>query len=381
VTNVHVIGTGGHKPGEPIPTSTIERLVGPLPENVRAGMPTEQRYWMIDPETGEHHDSNSGMALKAAVQAIKTAGVDPHEITLMILATGTPDYPLPPVVNLVQEGLGLAHCTTLELRSGGAGVGQALDIARMYLEAGVHRTALIIGSEAISPILAPVYLGRDSRHIRMRDRMPVYMFGDGAGAMILQSAAAPGGLHPGASACVGGMRKAGIKAVGGGTHAPISKQLEARRLVDLQVDVVGAGDFTPVMITEAIHATLSIAGVDVDTIDACILPEGNAGWMLESLVESGLDGHEWRSLEGKIVDSLATIGAVGCAAVPLFLDDAWRAGRLARGSRLLLIGVESTKWIYAGSVLDWTLSLPTVSSTQGSPLTLAMDGAEIGATT
>ena len=360
--NVHVIGTGGYKPGEPIQTSTIEQLVGPLPDDVRAGIPTEQRYWMIDPLTGEHRDSNSGMARKAAAQAIETAGIDASDITLMILATGTPDYPLPPVVNLIQEQLGLERCATMEIRSGGAGVGQALDIARMYLEAGVHQTALVIGSEAISPILAPVYLGQDVRRIRMRERMPVYMFGDGAGAMVLSASDQPGGLFAGATACIGGRRKPGIHAVGGGTHAPIREQMAAKRLVDLRVDVVGAGDFTPVMITEAIRETLDAARVDVETIDACVLPEGNAGWMLDSLVESGLDGAEWKALDGKIIDSLSTIGAVGCAAVPLFLDQAWRAGQIPAGARLMIIGVESTKWIYAGSVIDWTLASPVSMS-------------------
>ena len=73
----------------------------------------------------------------------------------MINATGTPDYPLPAVVNQVQESLGIEKCATLEIRSGGAGWPQGLDIARFYLEQGSHKTALVIGSESMSPVLAP----------------------------------------------------------------------------------------------------------------------------------------------------------------------------------------------------------------------------------
>jgi 3-oxoacyl-[acyl-carrier-protein] synthase III len=235
---------------------------------------------------------------------------------------------------------------------------QALDIARMYLAAGVHTTALVIGSEAISPVLAPIFLGKDPEAIRMRDRMPLYMFGDGAGAMVLRAQDGPGGLRGAASACIGGGRKPGIHSVGGGTHAPIHEQLKAKRLVDLKVDVVGAGDFTPVMVTEAISATLARADLAVDTVDLCLVPEGNVGWMLDSLREAGLDTTEWKALDGKIIDSLSTMGAVGCAAVPLFLDDAWRKGRVKPGDRIMLVGVESTKWIYAGAVVDWTAEAP-----------------------
>ncbi|MBB5801376.1 3-oxoacyl-[acyl-carrier-protein] synthase-3 [Saccharothrix ecbatanensis] len=356
---VHVIGTGGYQPGEPIPTSRIEELVGPLPPEVAEGLSIHTRYWMIDPVTGEHNENNSDMAYKASKQALDTAGVDPAEVDLMILATGTPDYPLPGVVNMVQERLGLVRCATLEIRSGGAGVVQALDIARMYLEAGTYRTALIVGSETISPVLAPVFLGKDPDKIRMRERMPVYMFGDGAGAMVLRADDQPGGLLPGAMAAIGGDRKPGIWSVGGGTHAPIHEQLKAKRLVDLKVDVVGAGDFTPQMVIEAIGETIRNSKIDVHSIDLCLVPEGNVGWMLDSLIEQGLDTEDWKALDGKVFDALSEMGAVGCAAVPLFLDDAWRSGKITPGQRVMLVGVESTKWIYSGIVVDWTTPAPT----------------------
>ncbi|GLY07022.1 3-oxoacyl-ACP synthase III family protein [Actinoplanes sp. NBRC 101535] len=355
MTNVHVIGTGGYQPGDPIPTSEIERLVGPLPADVLEGLAITSRHWIADPATGAQSENNSDMALKAAQRALESAGVDAAEIDLMILATGTPDYVLPPVVNLVQERLGLVRCATMELRSGGAGVVQAMEIARRFLADGTYRTALLIGSEAISPVLIPVFLGQDPARIRMRERIPVYMFGDGAGALVMRAGEGPGGVSAGATACIGGDRKPGIHAVGGGTHAPIAEQLKAKRLVDLRVDVVGAGDFTPQMVIEGIGATLAAAKVDVETVDLCLVPEGNVGWMRDSLTDQGLDQGAWKALDGKVIDSLPVMGAVGCAAVPLFLDDAWRSGRIRRGDRVMVVGVESTKWIYAGAVIDWTM--------------------------
>lgn len=68
-------------------------------------------------------------------------------------------------------------------------------------------------------------------------------------------------------------------------------------------------------------------------------------------------------MEGKIFDNLSQTGAVGCAAVPLFLDHGWRTGLVKPGDRVLCIGVEATKWIYAGIVCDWTAPMPSAAAT------------------
>lgn len=356
---VHIIGTGGYQPGDPIDNDQIERLVGSLSPDVQEGISIQQRYWMIDPETGEHHESNTDMAYKATVRALETAGVEAGQLGLMIQSTGTPEYHLPACVNLLQERLGLERCATMELRSGGAGGVQGLDIARMMLERGDHEFALVVGSEAISPVMAPVFVGKDPNKIRMRDRLPLYMFGDGAGAFVLQATDSDqGGIIGSAQCAIGGTRKAGIHSIGGGTHAPIHEQLSRKRLVDLQVDVVGAGDFTPQMVVDSLADTLGRSGIAAESVDWCLIPEGNVGWMLDSLAEHGLLTDEWKAMEGKIFDNLAMTGACGSAAVPLFLDHAWRTGMIQPGQRVVLIGVEATKWIYAGVVVDWTAATP-----------------------
>ena len=152
------------------------------PDDLAEGISIVQRFWQIDPETGEHRENNADMSLKAAQRRSSRPGVDAAEVDLMIQATGTPEYPLPATVNLVQEMLGLRECATLEIRSGGAGWPQGARHRPPLPRDGEYNDALVIGSESISPVLAPVYLGKDPEKIRMRDRMPLYMFGDGAAA-------------------------------------------------------------------------------------------------------------------------------------------------------------------------------------------------------
>src|SRR5262245_45789699 len=158
--NVHIVSTGGYSPGDPISTEEIERLVGPLTPDLLEWISIKQRVWMIDPKTGAHKESTSDMAYKAVKRALDTVGLTAKDVEMMVLATGTPEYPLPPTVNLVQEKMGLEKCFTLELRSGGAGGVQGLDIVRYYLENGLYRTALVIGVETISPAMVPIFLGK-----------------------------------------------------------------------------------------------------------------------------------------------------------------------------------------------------------------------------
>ncbi|MGH3992163.1 MAG: 3-oxoacyl-ACP synthase III family protein, partial [Pseudonocardiaceae bacterium] len=245
MTCAQIAGTGGYQPGDPIPTEKIVELAGELPEDVAAGLSIDQRYWLVDIETGAHRENNSDMAVKAAQRALESAGAGADEIDFIFLATGTPDYVLPPVANLVQERLGIEKCATLEIRSAGAGWVQGLDLARMYIEQGAYRQGLVIGSEAISPVLVPSFLGKEPSKIRIRDRLPLYMFGDGAGAAVVRASEDGKGMIGGAMRAVGGSRKAGIHVVGGGTHAPMHEQQAAKKLADLSVDAVGAGDFTP----------------------------------------------------------------------------------------------------------------------------------------
>jgi 3-oxoacyl-[acyl-carrier-protein] synthase-3 len=354
-------------PGEPLGNDDLERLVGPLPEDILEGIQVKRRHWMIDPETGSHTTGNTDMAAEAATRALEAAGLSAKDVDLLVTSTASPEYHLPPMVTLVQDRLGLQSCATLEIRSGCAGFVEALDVARLYVERGTYENAVVIGSESISPLLVPVFRGKEPDKIRMRDRMNPYNFGDGAGAVVVQAAGGESdgegdGILGAAMACLGGQKAPGMEVIGGATHAPLHEQVAAKRLVELKVDVVESGRFTPHVLTEALTAVLAASGLSADDIDLCVIPEGNAGYMVEELKEAGLLTPEWLALEGKIYENLTEVGATGSAAVPLALDDAWRKGRLKPGDRVMLLAIETSKWKYAGMVLTWTAPAPAAAA-------------------
>jgi 3-oxoacyl-[acyl-carrier-protein] synthase-3 len=349
-----LLATGAHLPGEPITNEQLERVAGSLPDEVLEGIQVKTRHWVADPHTGEQSETNSQMAAKAARQALARAGVEPGEIDLLVVSTASPEYHLPPSATLVQEHLGLAKCAAIDIRSGCAGAVEALDVARLYLERGDFDTALVIGSETISPLTVPVFLGKDPEKVRMRDRLGIYNFGDGAGAMVLRGEEQEGiGILGSAIRSAGGDRKPGMQVVGGGTHAPIADQMTAKRLIELKVDVVESGRHTPYVLTEGLSETLTRCGVAADAIDICVIPEGNAGYMTDELREAGLLTPEWLTLEDKIFENLSLVGATGSAAVPLAVDYAWTTGRVKAGDMMMILAIETSKWKYAGMVLPW----------------------------
>jgi 3-oxoacyl-[acyl-carrier-protein] synthase III len=351
-----LLATGGHLPGDPITNEQLERVAGSLPDEILEGIQVKTRHWVADLHTGAQSETNSQMAAKAGRQALSRAGIEPQEVDLLVLSTASPEYHLPPTSTLVQEQLALGKCAAIDIRSGCAGAVEALDVARLYLERGDFDTALVIGSETISPLTVPVFLGKDPDKVRMRDRLGIYNFGDGAGAMVLRGEDEEGVGILGSAICSAGPdRKPGMQVIGGGTHAPIADQLAAKRLVELKVDVVESGRFTPHVLTEGLSETLRRCGVGAEEIDVCVIPEGNAGYMTDELREAGLLTAEWTAIEPKIFENLTLVGATGSAAVPLAMDYAWSTGRVKPGDLMMILAIETSKWKYAGMVLPWNV--------------------------
>ena len=199
-----------------------------------------------------------------------------------------------------------------------------------------------------------MFRGKTPDGIRMRDRLTLYNFGDGAGAMVLQASDEGAGILGAKSACVGGGKKPGMQIFGGGTAEPLHKQQARKQLVDLKVDVVESGRFTPFVLTEALRELCEVSNVSAESIDRCIIPEGNAGYMTEELRAAGCLTPEWLALQDKILENLALVGATGSAALPLAVDYAWKTGQIKTGDRLMLLAIETSKWKYSGMVLPWT---------------------------
>jgi 3-oxoacyl-[acyl-carrier-protein] synthase-3 len=356
--SVAILATGAYLPGEPICNDALQELCGPLPDDLLNGLQIKRRHWLIDRVTGEHTTSNSKMAEGAARNALARARLAPDDVDLIVLSTASPEYHLPTSASYLQEHLELQRCASIELRAGCVGAVQALDIARRQLADGTCHTALVIGTEAISPLLAPTYLGLDPHWVRMRDRLNLYNFGDGAAAVVLQAVledtdSEPKTSYAYVSACLGGRRKPGMQVIGGGTDMPLAKQAGRKRLMEIRLDAAGVATFGPQVFVTALTDLLRHAHLRLADVDACVLPEGNAGYFSSELGAAGMSREDFCQIQDKIVENLTEVGATGSPAVLLALDAGVTAGRIRPHDTVLLVAIEASRYVYAGAALRW----------------------------
>lgn len=169
-----VIGTGGYLPATIRTNDDLSAMVDTSDSWIyeRTGIKSRR---IAGPE-----ETASSMAEVASRQAIEMAGIDPQAIDLIIVATGTPDRVYPSTACLLQQRLGIQHCVGFDVQAACSGSVFALSIADQYIKTGFAKTVLVVGSEVCSRI------------VDWTDRGTCILFGDGAGAVLLQASAESG---------------------------------------------------------------------------------------------------------------------------------------------------------------------------------------------
>lgn len=254
----------------------------------------------------------SDLGAQAARHALEAAQVRPQDIDLIIVATSTPDMVFPSAACIVQHKLGIAGCPAFDLQAVCSGFVYALAIADSMIKTGAASKALVIGSEVFSRILD------------FKDRTTCVLFGDGAGAVVLEASDTPGilasdlhadGSHVGIL-CVPGTVSGG-KVLGD----PLLK-MDGQAVFKLAVGVL----------EDAARAALDKAGRTAADIDWLIPHQANIRIMQSTAKRLKLP-------MDKVIVTVDQHGNTSAASIPLALDAAVRSGKIARGQTLMLEGV------------------------------------------
>ena len=254
----------------------------------------------------------SDLAVGAASNAIEAAGLQPADIDLIILATSTPDMVFPSTACIVQRKLGIVGCPAFDVQAVCSGFVYALTLADSLIRTGTARRALVIGAEVFSRILD------------FNDRGTCVLFGDGAGAVVLEASDTPGLLATDLHADgrhVGILCVPGTVAGGQVLGDPLLK-MDGPAVFKLAVGVL----------EQSARAALAKAGrVDTD-IDWLIPHQANLRIMQSTArkLKLPLD---------KLIVTVDQHGNTSAASIPLALDHAVRSGRIQRGDTLMLEGV------------------------------------------
>jgi 3-oxoacyl-[acyl-carrier-protein] synthase-3 len=255
---------------------------------------------------------SSELALHASRHALEAAGCRAEDIDLIIVATSTPDMVFPSTACILQNKLGVHGCPAFDVQAVCSGFVYALTVADSMIRTGVAGTALVVGSEVFSRILD------------FNDRTTCVLFGDGAGAVVLQASDTPGLL---ASDLHADGRHVGILCVpgtvSGGTVLgdPLLK-MDGQAVFKLAVGVLDS----------AARAVLEKAGRSADQLDWLIPHQANIRIMQST-------ARKLKMSMDKVVVTVDQHGNTSAASIPLALDHAVRTGQVKKGETLLLEGV------------------------------------------
>jgi 3-oxoacyl-[acyl-carrier-protein] synthase-3 len=306
-----IAGTGAAVPGEAVSNAVLaqrlaERGVETSDEWIVARTGIRQRY------IAEAGMTTAELGARAAKAALESAGLVPGNIDLIIAATSTPDQIFPSTACLIQARLGALGCAAFDVQAVCSGVVYALTTADALIRTGAHKRALVIGAELFSRILD------------WNDRTTCVLFGDGAGAVVLEASNEPGVMAAQlkADGSQAGVLCAAGRVSNGKVEGDPFLRMDGQAVFKLAVNVLG---------TSALE-TLAQAKLDPDRLDWLIPHQANVRILKATAKRLGVP-------EDKLVVTVDRHANTSAASVPLALDDAVRSGRIRRGEHLLLQGV------------------------------------------
>jgi 3-oxoacyl-[acyl-carrier-protein] synthase III len=322
-----ITGVGSSLPPRLVPNTWFEAQVDTTDEWIRSRTGIEARHFADDGVV------TSDLAVEAARIALRTAGIPAEQLDMIVCASVTGDTPFPATAVWVQEKLG-PSCPAFDVNAACAGFSYGLATAAAFVEAGMADTILLIGAEVYSRILD------------FTDRQTCVLFGDGAGATVIQASERPGieGTVLGADGTAAEI----LLLPGGGSREPASAATVAASRHRIQMP--NGREVFKRAVTEmaaACREVLEKNGHSPDDVDLLIPHQANARIMVAVAERLGIP------LERAVVD-VAEVGNTSAASIPIALDRAYRAGRMKEGD-LVLFTSFGAGLTWGATAIRWTM--------------------------
>jgi 3-oxoacyl-[acyl-carrier-protein] synthase-3 len=306
VSFARIIGTGGYLPSNVVTNHDLEKVVDTSDQWIRERTGIEQRHIAVEGET------TVDLAEQASRNAIEAAGIDASEIDLIIFATSTPDKIFPSSACILQARLDIHGCPAFDIQAVCTGFIYALTVAEKFIQTGSARTALVVGAEVFSRIL------------NWEDRGTCVLFGDGAGAVILQADEETGILS---SHIHADGKYENLLWVPHGIGDGFDEVKEGKAFVEMRGN-------------EVFKMAVNTLGRIVDeTLAANDMKKSDIDWLVPHQANIRIITATARKLKMSMDQVVVTVnkhGNTSAASVPLALDVAVRDGRIKRGELLLL---------------------------------------------
>ena len=305
-----ITGWGKYVPEKVMTNADLEKLVDTSDEWIVTRTGIRERRIAGPGET------NTAMSVAAARQALDGAGLTPKDIELIILATSSPDHLLPSEASEVQYQLG-AECPAFTLAAGCTGFVYGLVTAHQFIAAGTYQRVLVIGSEVIS------------HAVNWEDRNTCVLFGDGAGAVVMEASSQPAGIQ----SFVLGSDGSGAEHLivrGGGVIYPVSHEMIEDKAMYIEMNGREVFKFATRVIEEATLQAVDKAGLTLDDIDLLIPHQANLR-IIEKIARTFDYPME------RIEMNLERHGNTAAASIPIALNEAVTSGRARPGDLVMLV--------------------------------------------
>ena len=325
--HAHVTGWGRYAPSQVLTNADLEKLVDTSDEWIRSRTGIRER------RVAAAHETTASMGAVAGLRAIRTAGLEPDDIDLILLATLTPDYWMPSTAALVKEAIGNTKATAFDVMAACSGFVYGFATAQAYIQAGLAKHVLVIGAELLT------------RFLDYTDRATCILFGDGAGAVVLSASEEPGGAL-GVEMTTEPQGAYMIWLPAGGSKAPPSAGTISRGEHYVRMEGRETYRFaTKTMATTALES-IRRSGLQPGDIDLFVPHQANV--RIIEAVAKGLD-----LPMDKMFINLDKYGNTSAASVPIALAEAVNEGRVKVGDNVTIVAFGAG--FTSGAVtIEWT---------------------------
>ncbi len=321
-----IAGTGSYLPEKVLSNFDLEKMVDTSDEWIQTRTGIKERRIAADDEV------TSDLAGKAALKALASAGVDPRDVDLIVLATVTPDMLFPATACNVQYKIG-AKGAGFDINAACSGFLYALSVAEQYVRSGAMRNVLVIGAETYSRI------------IDWTDRNTCVLFGDGAGAVLLQRAEDNGSGVISSTLNSDGSMFETICVPGGGSLHPCSAESIEQRLHYMKMKGNETFKVAVRALADSARTILSENNFTIDDLNCYIPHQAN------SRIINSVAGYLSLAPE-KIYNTIEKYGNTSAASVPIGLDEAVRSGAIQFGD-LVLLSAFGGGLTWGSSLIRW----------------------------
>lgn len=326
--SVRVSGWGSYVPERVLSNADLERIVDTSDDWIRT------RTGISERRVAAPHETTATLGAIAAKRAIATAGLEPDDIDVIVVATLTPDYPMPSTAALVKEAIGNSTAAAFDIGAACSGFVFAYATADAYVRSGLARHVLVIGAELLT------------RFLDFDDRGTCILFGDGAGAVVLSASDEDGGGMAGVELTTDPDGAYMIWLPSGGSKSPSSTETTKRGEHFIRMEGRETYRYATRTLAASTLAAIEKAGWTPDEVDLVIPHQANV--RIIEAVAKGL-----KLPMDRFFVNIHKYGNTSAASVGIALDEAVREGRVKPGDKLVFVAF-GAGFTSGAIALEWT---------------------------